>query len=85
MDQDGIGDCCQTSVSFDYDYDYIQKTDNCPRDTNHDQADRDQDGVGDVCDDDIDDDGFENPTSRSEPNSTPDQCPLVSSPENTGS
>ena len=47
-------------------------SDNCPFDSNADQADLDDDGQGDACDPDIDGDGVDNAA---------DNCPLVPNPD----
>ncbi|MCW9024527.1 MAG: thrombospondin type 3 repeat-containing protein [Gammaproteobacteria bacterium] len=50
-------------MDLDTDGDVIaDHQDNCPNDTNADQADMDNDGTGDVCDSDIDGDGSPNTT-----------------------
>ncbi|KKK64663.1 hypothetical protein LCGC14_2981910, partial [marine sediment metagenome] len=54
-DNDGAGDVC----------------DNCPNDSNPDQANVDGGGTGDVCDPDIDNDGYLNAN---------DNCPNVANP-----
>ncbi|MDX1695158.1 MAG: thrombospondin type 3 repeat-containing protein [Ketobacteraceae bacterium] len=54
MDNDGIGDLCDT----DNDNDGVEDDlDNCPAAPNPDQQDTDGDGIGDVCDSFFDSDG----------------------------
>ncbi len=55
---------------FDQDTDgVLDRNDNCPMDSNTDQADADNDQIGDVCDADLDGDGADNVI---------DNCPIVS-------
>ena len=50
MDNDGIGDVCDTNEDVDSDGDGIlDSQDNCPNEPNADQMDMDNNGVGDVC------------------------------------
>ena len=57
LDNDGIKDDCDGDIDGDSRPNSI---DNCPRNSNTDQADFDGDGFGDVCDADIDNDGVNN-------------------------
>ena len=54
-DTDGIKDNCDDDDDNDG---VLDVNDNCPLDSNSDQADNDSDGMGDVCDDDDDNDGL---------------------------
>lgn len=75
VDQDGLGDVCDTNV--DKDKDGVQDNmDNCLRMANSDQADSDGDGTGDQCDTDKDNDGVLN---------TEDNCELVANADQTDS
>ena len=67
---DADNDGCEDDVTEpDTDSDTIpDATDNCPNESNTDQADLDEDGIGDACDPDIDGDGFDNED---------EDCPLV--------
>jgi parallel beta-helix repeat protein len=60
-------------TSTDIDNDGVNdNTDNCPEDSNVDQANQDEDGVGDVCDTDYDNDGVDD---------ADDNCPYLYNPE----
>jgi len=70
VDNDGIGDVCDSSNNTDTDSDgVIDSNDNCPTVSNADQANQDGDAFGDVCDDDRDGDGVNNDV---------DNCPVDS-------
>ncbi len=56
VDNDGIGDACDTPVDSDGDT-IADASDNCPAIANTDQADTDNDGIGDICDSLTDSDG----------------------------
>lgn len=60
-------------VIIDTDNDGVEDSqDNCPLNSNQDQADDDNDGIGNVCDNDADNDGISDDA---------DNCPLVSNPD----
>ena len=72
LDQDGIGDMCDTDKDGDG---VLDTSDNCPNLANPDQADLDKDGVGDMCDWDADGDGISNDqegTGDTDKDGTPD-------------
>ncbi len=78
-DGDGSTDLADSGCRIDSDEDgLIDAQDNCPWDTNADQADRDGDGTGDACDYDADNDGWDDFTeaewgsSPNDANSTPE-------------
>nr|WP_279388057.1 DUF1800 family protein [Cocleimonas flava] len=51
LDNNGVGDACDTTDISDDDYDgIINSVDNCPAAPNKNQQDTDNDGKGDVCD-----------------------------------
>jgi MYXO-CTERM domain-containing protein len=62
IDGDGVGELDPLSP------------DNCPTIFNPDQIDLDIDGLGNLCDDDIDNDGWQNPMDNCEALANPDQA-----------
>lgn len=70
MDQDGVGDECDSNVDKDKDG-RPDTWDNCKGMSNADQLDTDGDGQGDYCDLDDDNDGHVD---------FQDNCPLVANP-----
>jgi hypothetical protein len=88
VDGDGVDNsadkCPGTLIGFtvasdgcdDFDGDGVSDVggDNCPFDSNSDQADHDGDGQGDACDVDDDNDGFDDGA---------DNCPTISNPDQT--
>lgn len=88
LDQDGIGNECDSSNDDDFDSDgLLDVADNCPRQRNADQSDLDNDGKGDVCDTDKDNDGFFNgPQASTGPGvgvsyDLIDNCPSINNPD----
>jgi Thrombospondin type 3 repeat len=89
LDQDGIGNECDSTNDDDFDSDGIlDVADNCPRHPNADQSDIDGDEQGgDACDPDKDGDGYFNGPQAS--NDPPyevsydliDNCPSVANPD----
>ncbi|KKR24380.1 MAG: cartilage oligomeric matrix protein [Candidatus Peregrinibacteria bacterium GW2011_GWE2_39_6] len=61
QDNDGFGDATSKVIGCSTPKGYsVNKTDNCPSDSNVEQFDQDNDGKGDICDADLDGDGVDN-------------------------